>query len=59
MGPKLSALQRASPDLHGDVEFLLPTTLEVLWTLAERSRNWRLFSSVSGCVARGGQNRVH
>jgi hypothetical protein len=56
-GPEASALQRASPDLHGDLEILLPTTLEVLWTLAERSRSWRLFSSVFGCVARGHQHR--
>jgi hypothetical protein len=54
-GPEASALQRASSELHGDLEFLLPTTLEALWTLAERSRCWRLFSSVLGCV-NDGQN---
>lgn len=57
-GPEVSALQRASPDLHGDLEFLLPTTLEVLWTLAERAPSWRLFSSVFGCVTRD-QNPQH
>jgi hypothetical protein len=46
-GPEGAKLRKLSPALLEDLEFYLPTTLECLWTLAERSVNsWRLFGKV-------------
>jgi hypothetical protein len=46
-GPEAAKLRKLSPVLLEDTEFYLPTTLECLWTLAERSLDgWRLFDKV-------------
>ena len=46
-GPEAAKLHKLSPVLLEDMEFYLPTTLECLWTLAERSLDgWRLFDKV-------------
>ena len=46
-GPEAAMLRELSPVLVEDTEFCLPTTLECLWTLAERSMDgWRLFDKV-------------
>jgi hypothetical protein len=46
-GPEAAKLRKSSPVLLEHTEFYLPTTLECLWTLAERSVDgWRLFDKV-------------
>jgi hypothetical protein len=46
-GPEAAELRKRSPTSLEDIEFYLPTTLEFLWTLAERWANgWRLFDKV-------------
>jgi len=46
-GPEAAKLRNLRPVLLEDTEFYLPTTLECLWTLAERSVDgWRLFGKV-------------
>jgi len=46
-GPEAAKLRKLSPVLLEDTEFHLPTTLECLWTLAEKSLDgWRLFDKV-------------
>ncbi len=46
-GPETAKLRKLSPVLLEDTEFYLPTTLECLWTLAERSLDgWRLFEKL-------------
>ncbi len=54
-GPETAALRKISPALREEMEFYLVTTLECLWTLAERPGRWRLFGSVPHYVA---QNEV-
>ncbi len=51
-GPEAAKLHKLSPVLREDTEFCLPTTLECLWTLAERSLDgWRLFAKVPQYVS--------
>ena len=45
-GPETAALRRVNPAMREEMEFYLVTTLECLWTLAERSGRWRLFGSI-------------
>jgi hypothetical protein len=46
-GPEAAQLRKASPILLEDTEYYLVSTLECLWTLAERSIDgWRLLGSV-------------
>ena len=50
-GPEAAKLRNLRPVLLEDTEFYLPTTLECLWTLAERSVDgWRLFGKVPSYV---------
>ncbi len=54
-GPEAAMLRQLDPVLTDDTEFYLPTTLECLWTLAERSvAGWVLF----GCRPESGWNSV-
>jgi len=51
-GPEAAKLRKVSPVLLEDTEFYLVTTLECLWTLAERSIDgWRLFGRVPRYVS--------
>ncbi len=50
-GPETAALRKVSAVLREEMEFYLVTTLECLWTLAERSGRWRLFGSIPNYVA--------
>ena len=52
-GPESAALRQASPCMREEMEFYLVTTLECLWTLAERSGRWRLFAAIPHWVAPG------
>ena len=46
-GPQSAQLRKQGPLSRADIEFSLPTTLEFLWTLAERWLDgWRLFREV-------------
>ena len=50
-GPEAAELRKLSPASLEDIEFYLPTTLECLWTLAERwVDGWRLFDKVPSYV---------
>jgi hypothetical protein len=50
-GPEAAKLRKLSPFLLEDTEFYLPTTLECLWALAERSLDgWRLFDKIPSYV---------
>jgi hypothetical protein len=58
-GPEAASLRKLSPVLLEDTEFYLVTTLECLWTLAERSVDgWRLFGRVPRYIAPGGPTSV-
>jgi hypothetical protein len=45
-GPETAALHKVCPTLREELEFYLVTTLECLWTLAEKSGRWRLLGNV-------------
>jgi hypothetical protein len=50
-GPETAALRKVNAAMREEMEFYLVTTLECLWTLAERSGRWRLFGSIPHYVA--------